>query len=242
MSEGRSQGDGAPVRISRRSLLGGAAAAGAAVVTAQTLVIGVPPAAAAEPAAEPVVGSTGKGRTAVELLAKIDQEATEFIGYGYLTFIHGLNLDQLFTDPSAPSESTARFTVHSSASLVSRVALGDVHALDLKGSMSIYFDPNGGASFEEPDSFKAGTRIMAAKVTMQDILSVIAPNQGIPTLGGDVRQTLTEPFTLEGTDYQLGRVGLLTRLNGTGRGVLEDAQLPRSSSSFAANLVVVDPG
>jgi hypothetical protein len=206
------------------------------------LVVGVPAAAADDRAAAPAVGTTSKGRTAVELLAKIDQEGTEFIGYGYLTVIQGLTLDQLFTDPSAPSESTARFTVHSSASLVSRVALGDVHALDLEGTMSFYFDRDGGASFDQPDSFSAGARIARSKVTMQDILSVIGPGEGVPTLGGDVRQTAAEPFTLDGTRYQLGKVGLLTRLSGTGRGTLEDASLPRSSLSFSANLVVVDPG
>jgi hypothetical protein len=57
-----------------------------------------------------------------------------------------------------------------------------------------------------------------------------------------VRQTAAEAFTLDGTRYQLGKVGLLTRLSGTGRGTLQDASLPRSSLSFSANLVVVDPG
>ena len=64
-----------------------------------------------------------------------------------------------------------------------------VHALDIVGTMTVYQRSQPGASFNDPSSFQVGTAVARYDMTLQDILTVFAPGQGLPTLTGDMLQT-----------------------------------------------------
>ena len=105
--------------------------------------------------------------------------------------------------------------------------------------LTIYSLPGGGASFGNPDSFKAGTPVAAYSLTIQDVLAVIAPNTGVPTLIGDLRQTSAS--SLGGGKGKFGQNGNKLRLLATGFGTRanSDPQPPVATLTVAGNLATV---
>jgi hypothetical protein len=220
--------------VSRRAVLGGAtkvAAAGAALTAAG---MAVAPEFAAAGEAGPI-GVAPKGTTAIEFLARIDQDGDGLIAYGYLTSVAGLDSSALFT--GAPGETTARLTAFASGRLTTRTIVGEVHNLDVVGEMSIFVLPNGGASFGNPSSFRSGTKVARYRLNLQDVLTVIAPDTGIPTLLGDLRQT--ESAALGPGRPRFGQVGAGLRLQATGLGNRSEPTAPRAALRVAGNLASV---
>ena len=126
----------------------------------------------------------------------------------------GLSAGDLFT--GTPSEATARLTAFATGTIGTRTVSGAVHNLDLSGTLTIYSLPNGGASFGTPSSFKSDTPVASYSLTIQDILTVIAPDTGVPTLVGDLRQT--QASSLGGGKGKFGQNGAKLRLLATGLG------------------------
>ncbi len=183
------------------------------------------------------VGSAIGGVNAVEFVGRIDQNGANFVSYGYLTHISGLTDTLLFSGTLA-TESNAFFTFHSTATLTSRSVISGVFVVDAVGTTIYYFNPAPGASFSNPASFASGVPIVTATVRSQNITNVQAPNLGIGTNFAEFTQTGVSPFTLSGTPYQLGRVGLLERLFSTGEGTRTDPVTPKSFTVLAGNAVV----
>ena len=63
---------------------------------------------------------------------------------------------------------------------------------------------------------------------MHDVLTVIAPNQGLPVLTGELLQTAASDFLLDGAWYRIGSPGARLTLSGAGLGTRSDADLPRA--------------
>jgi len=220
--------------VSRRNVLGGAgkiAAAGVALSAAGAVV--APELAAANGQAGTAVSP--KGTTAIEFLAQIQQNGDGMIAYGYLTEVAGLSSGDLFT--GVPSEATARYTAFATGTVGTRSASGAVHNLDLAGELAVYFLPNGGASFANPSSFSTGTLVARYTLTIQDILTVIAPNTGIPTLVGDLRQT--QAASVGGGKGKFGQNGAKLRLLATGIGSRLPPDPPVATLTVAGNLATV---
>src|SRR4029079_11920693 len=110
-----------------------------------------------------------------------------FTSYGYLIAVQGAPPSALFACGQR-NETTALLTASATGALVQRVLDMSVHALDIEGVMTIYQRDQPGASFDDPSSFRVGTPVATYEMTLQDILAVFAPAQGIPTLTGDMRQ------------------------------------------------------
>jgi hypothetical protein len=219
--------------VSRRSVLSGAgkvAAAGAAIGAAGA--IAVPELAAANGSG---IAVSPKGTTAIEFLARIDQTGDSMVAYGYLTEVAGLSEGDLFT--GAPSDTTARLTAFAKGTISTRTVSGVVHNLDLSGTLTIYSLPNGGASFNTPSSFQSGTPVAGYSLTIQDILTVIAPDTGVPTLIGDLRQT--QASMLGGGKGKFGQNGAKLRLLATGFGTRSDPVPPNANLTVAGNLATV---
>ena len=208
--------------VSRRSVLGGAgkvAAAGVALGAAGAVV--APELAAAN--ATGGIAVSAKGTTAIEFLAQVQQDGDGLVAFGYLTEVAGLSAADLFT--GTPGEGTARLTAYATGKVGTRTANGAVHNLDLSGVLTIYSLPGGGAGFGNPDSFRAGTPVAAYSLTIQDVLAVIAPNTGVPTLTGDLRQTSSS--SLGGGKGKFGQNGNKLRLLATGVPALNESGLPK---------------
>ncbi len=73
-------------------------------------------------------------------------------------------------------------------------------------------------------------------LTIQDILTVIAPDIGIPTLIGDLRQTAAASV---GGGHKFGQVGTKLRLVATGIGNPSQPDPPVATLSVAGNLSAV---
>lgn len=183
------------------------------------------------------VGTAPPNDNAIEFVSRIDQDGASFVSYGYLTHVQGLDDAALFTDPLNRGEATARFTTYASASLSARSVISSVFVLNAVGTSTYYYNPTGGATFTNPASFQAGTTISTSSIRYQNVVNVQSANRGIATGWGSSVQETASAFTLGGSAYQLGRPGLLARLEYTGEGTRTDAQIPKSFFQVAGNVV-----
>ena len=72
-------------------------------------------------------------------------------------------------------------------------------------------------------------------VTLQDVLTVFAPAQGLPTLTGDMLQTAAQALSGPLSGQKFGRKGARLRFFATGLGALTDAAKPNSQLEIAGN-------
>jgi hypothetical protein len=200
--------------ISRRTALG--TLGGIAATAVGLLEVGTPAFARDDDGDR--VGSAVRDRAALGFVGQFEQKDESFMGYGHLTSIRGLDTSSLFSDTGQESVETARFTFYATALLVSRNVLGNVFAIDVEGDLSFFFQVSGGATFSDPESFRAGTLIARDRMRLQDVLTVIAPNQGLPHLTGELTRIEANKFVLEGRQYRLGHKGLTSRLEASGMG------------------------
>ena len=219
----------APVGVSRRTILTGAGLA----VAGGALAVGAP-AAASDATSSGAVGVAPPGANTVEFRGRITQSGPtgdKFTGLGFLTKVAGLGDVALFAS-AATTVSTALFTLYASGDLVSRVLDQRVHSLDIVGTMDIRERSAPGADFDVVGSFQQGKLVARLAMTLQDVLAVFAPGQGIPTLSGDVRQTHAAR-TSSGAFF--GVVGLRSRLLATGLGTLIDPVTLNAELEMAGN-------
>jgi hypothetical protein len=201
-------------------------------ILACVVIFAIPAPAAAE--SSRVVGTAAKGVSAAEYIGMIVQDGPEFSAVGYLTYVHGLQPADLYTNPSSPGASTARFTFSGSAILESRAQVGAVTQLSAVGTLAIYFNEFGGAAFDDPDSFASGTEIATFDTRLSNILVVIAPNQGVSSAIADAEQQTADRFVLNGKRLQFGHPQLIQRLTLSGGATRSQAEPPVSITEFAA--------
>jgi len=177
------------------------------------------------------------GTTTVEFRGRVTQSGTtgqSFTSYGYL--IRASNTDQsdLFAGTTL-SESTALLTAYATGDLQARTTDDVVHALDIVGTMTVYQRKHGGADFGDPSSFEVGTPVARYDLVLQDILTVFAAGQGLPTLTGDMVQTRAKSLAgpLKGKTF--GRRDSRLRMFATGLGQLLDPVTFKASLEIAGN-------
>jgi hypothetical protein len=206
----------------------------------------------AGPSALAAVGVGKLGDTSYEFAGKVDQAGPSFTVYGYLTFVRGLTDPQLFTVPGIDqSEATARFTVYASTTMVRRAIIKNVFVVSSTGTFTIYYNPAGGADFDDPSSFARGKAVASSDVRFQNIINVqgteAPPGLGgwgadlpwaISTGTGGADQRSASTFSLGGKQVRFGRKGLHQRLFMTGEGVLLEPTQPRAELFLAGSAVV----
>jgi hypothetical protein len=82
---------------------------------------------------------------------------------------------------------------------------GPLTVVDRKGTATIYLNPAGGASFENPASFEAGTSVMTASLRHQVILDTLSGNTIYMQF--DLTVMSAETFTVGDQKHQLARPG-----------------------------------
>ena len=173
------------------------------------------------------------GTTTVEFRGRVTQSGQSFTSYGYLIRASHTDQGDLFSG-TALSENTALLTAYATGDLQARTTDNVVHALDIVGTMTVYQRSSPGASFSDPSSFQAGTPVARYDMTLQDILTVIAMNTGLPTLTGDMLQTATHALSGPLAGQKFGRKGTRLRFFATGLGhKLNDA--PTAQLEIAGN-------
>jgi hypothetical protein len=215
----------------RRSIITTAGVVAGAGIAAGAGIVAAPGAAAAgdRPAATGPAGST-----VVEFRGRISQTGTageDFTSYGFLINATGLTTGQLFSGSQAVG--SALFTAYATGTLTARVLDQSVHSLDIEGTLTVYQRTAPGASFADPDSFRTGQPVAGYRLSLQDVLAVFAPAQGIPTLTGDMLQT--DARRIAGTDTTFGRRGQRLRMFATGLGQLVDPVTLNAQLEIAGN-------
>jgi hypothetical protein len=170
-------------------------------------------------AAPQQVGVGIAGQNAFEFIGRINQNDSNFTGFGYLTYIRDLNNADIYTNPANPSEDTARFTYVATATLTSRAVLSNVFVIDSQGTTTFYFTQSPpDRNFDDSASFASGTPIATASIRYQDVLLVQSPNKGLATGVSEMTQLNAPAFTLNGQSYQFGQSNLLYRSSTVGNG------------------------
>ncbi len=157
------------------------------------------------------------GTTTVEFRGRVTQSGQSFTSYGYLIRASHADQSDLFSG-TALSEKTALLTAYATGDLRARTTDDVVHALDIVGTMTVYQRSNPGADFNNPSSFQVGTLVARYDMTLQDILTVIALNTGLPTLTGDMLQTAAGALSGPLSGQKFGQKGTRLRFFATGLG------------------------
>jgi hypothetical protein len=173
----------------------------------------------------------------VEFRARIDQEGITgeaFTSYGYLTQVTHTRRSEIF-DSGPRNETTALLTAFATGDLRARVLDMAVHSLDIVGTMAVYQRKHGGADFADPSSFKGGTLVARYDLVLQDILTVFAAAQGLPTLTGDMVQTKAKSLSGPLNGKTFGQRGSRLRMFATGLGQLIDPATFKAQLEIAGN-------
>ena len=211
------------------------------VMTASAVVAGVGlasvPARAEASTGGQAVSLGEPGTTTVEFRGRVAQSGStgqSFTSFGYLIRASNAGEGDLFAGTPL-SEATALLTAFATGDLQARTVDMSVHALDIVGTMTVYQRSAPGASFSDPSSFKVGTPVASYDMTLQDVLTVFAPAQGLPTLTGDMLQTAANALSGPLSGQKFGRKGARLRFIATGLGALTDAAKPNSQLEIAGN-------
>jgi hypothetical protein len=172
----------------------------------------------------------------LSFVGRIDQNATDLVGYGFPTFIDGIPTSALFGDAFDLAEAATRLAVTGTFTLERRAIRGPVFDLDGSGTLEIRLLDATGASFDDPATFSAGIVVAEYATRLHSTLTVIAPDTGVPVLSGDLVQTTAGDFALDGAWYRIGSVGTTLSMSATGLGTRTDAEAPQAFLEVAAQL------
>ena len=219
MDEHASGGQAANARegVTRRMVLTGvgAAVAGGLAVGAAT---GVGVASATTAGNDGAIATGPPGTTVIGFLCRIMQAGLDFNGIGYLTQVAGVAAEQLFSDPVQRNEAHALLVATATGTLVARSVDVEVHSLDIEGELVVHQLTEPGASSDDAASFAGGVELARYSLDLQDVLTVIAPQTGLPVLNGTAAQVAVGQ--LGGQDF--GRSGQVLRFTATGFGTRQD--------------------
>jgi hypothetical protein len=143
-------------------------------------------------------------------------------------------------DPRAEDPSTARLTYLSTATVQGLSQVGDVITVLARGSLRFFYQQDGGASFDDFQSFGRGRRIALFRAVFQNDLALEAPERANVKLTADFAQQSAERFRIGGRTRRLGRRGLTWVMEANGRGQLLDPGPPRSVIVIGGTMGVAD--
>jgi hypothetical protein len=130
--------------------------------------------------------------------------------YGYFTFVSG---EAALFSGTPQNETSARFTFYREMTNLGVVLNGTLKIISREGTTTLYLQPSGGATFSNPDSFRAGTPIQTSHSHQQVIVDTVT---SAFTVVNFETVTATPRFTLDGHDTTLGRVGDVYRTSKQG--------------------------
>jgi hypothetical protein len=219
--------DALATRLSRRTALTGIPATALASRTTASAQTGSP------------AGMAVPGENAFEFVGVIQQLGVDFTFTGYVTHMAGIDSALLFdnADPLSRSEATARLLMSASATGTARSVLENIFVVNGAGTFGFYLG-GPGASFADPATFAAGTPVASTSISVQDVVNVQSPQQGIVTGNGTMSVDATEAFALGDTSITISAPGTRYRLWFTGQGTLRDPATLDAFLLIAGNGVV----
>jgi hypothetical protein len=190
---------------------------------------------AGQAAARPV-GVAPEARESIGVIGTILQEGPVLTGFGWLTQVAGLGDRDLFTDPSRRGAATARLRWHAEVHVRSIDVLPSLFFGTGTGRLRIFYARDGGAQDGEPQTFAAGRLIARYAGQFRNIQTVIAPDHAVTQIISELSQRAAHRFVVRGKHRQLGRVGLLQRLDASGPATRTEPTIPRSVRYVAGGI------
>jgi hypothetical protein len=132
------------------------------------------------------------------------------VHYGYLAHVGGISAFRA----SPENEATALFTFYAPATTTRVIANGPLRIVTRVGKLTIYRDPSTNGSFDRPETFRDGQRVLVGAFTQQVVNDTVT---GSFTTFHRVRITLTRAFGARRRS-QLGRVGQTFKIAFSGHG------------------------
>jgi hypothetical protein len=133
------------------------------------------------------------------------------VHYGYLAYVGGVSAFRA----SPENETTALFTFYAPATTTRVIADGPLRIVTRVGKLTIYRDPSTNGSFDRPETFRDGQRVLVGAFTQQVVNDTVT---GSFTTFHRVRITLTRAFGARSGKLQLGRVGQTFKIAFSGHG------------------------
>ena len=121
--------------------------------------------------------------------------------FGYISYLLGLPIFK--GEPE--NEATALFTFYIEANTVRVVSDGPLRVVTRVGTMTIYRNPSGNGTFDDPSSFRQGTAVLVAPFRQQVVVDTLSSTFSTHNLD---RITMTKPFPAANHALQLGVVGV----------------------------------
>ena len=176
----------------------------------------VPLAARQEPAPAPIeVGAGPVREQAFALVGRTVYADDSARVFGYLTDVIGLDPALVFTD-ALPTAQTARFTYAGDIPLASRSSRGDVTELAGAGTITIFYDEDAGADWDDPESFADGEPVAELSLDLRDTVQRQAPAVGVVVGDARYRQESAGELVIAGERYRFGQTGIEGRLRTVG--------------------------
>jgi hypothetical protein len=187
------------------------------------------------------IGRAPVGQHAFRLVGTIEQRGFDFTAHGFLMNIANLDAAALFINDDAfnRSAATARLTFQAAATATARAVHHPLFAVEATGSMTFHLNQLGGASFDDPESFAAGTEVASATLAVHNVVNVQQPQVGIMSGFAELAFETSDPFTLDDTEYVFGADSLTARMSLVGQGTLLDPALPEAVLRFVGDAVTV---
>lgn len=205
------------------------------------LVLGSPAAIAQDSGTE--IGVAPTGQSALEIIGQIDQTGFTVTAYGYVTWANNISSDLLFAAGTIPldrSESGARLTFLGTGTSAARSVHENIFATNLTATLTFYWNETpSGIIWSDSASFGAGVPVATLTIPLHTILNVQEPNVGVLMTFADATWDTITPFTVDGTPYQLGHVGLVEHFTLFGQGFRSSTEPLAAQYRFAGNAVVV---
>jgi len=152
-----------------------------------------------------------EGQLLYEIIGQvINFTPTTSTQFGYYTYIKGI--DALFA--GAPeNETTAWFTFHRETTNLRVTVNGPLRIISREGTTTVYLNAAPAGDFSNPDSFRAGTPIQISTLRQQVIVDTVS--QTFTVVNQDTI-TSSSLFSVNGTTYQIGKVGDVFRTTKNG--------------------------
>jgi hypothetical protein len=146
--------------------------------------------------------SIGEDRPDLNFVGQFINNGLQSHQFGYISKIAGL--DNVFNSSTVKNESTAMFTFSTYATTQQVVNNGTLRAVNRTGTTTIYYHPEGGATFADPASFEQGTPIQVSDYEQHVMLDTATAFPFVTDHLNTV--TASGGFVLYGELLRLGRV------------------------------------
>jgi hypothetical protein len=229
--------------VTRRRLL----ATAGGVTAGGLLVLGLPDVADAGGRPRRIaVGRTDQ--RSIGFIVQMNQVGPSLTAFGFLTRVRGLDDGDLFTTPPARSSNDprsgdpgpARFTLFSENQVESLSKTGDVISTLARGEIRFFHRPAGGATFDDPSSFRGGSEVASLEGLFQTHLALEGQDRALVTISADLKQRAARRLAIGDRVVRFGARRLPWSLEATGRGERTEPTTPRARFFLTGELGVVD--